>query len=92
LNETTREAYGDAYLRKSVCNPLTRKNAGDNTPAIIHCDIVKGDKLKIVFCAKGGGYEDKWSGNSYTRCLDFWNGIGWASSGSGDSPEIKRLD
>jgi fumarate hydratase subunit alpha len=58
LNEATREAYGDAYLRKSACNPLTRKNTGDNTPAIIHCDIVKGDKLKIVFCAKGGGSEN----------------------------------
>jgi fumarate hydratase subunit alpha len=58
LNEATREAYGDAYLRKSACNPFTRKNTGDNTPAIIHCDIVKGDKLKIVFCAKGGGSEN----------------------------------
>ena len=58
LNEATREAYGDAYLRKSCCHPFTRKNTGDNTPAIIHYDIVKGDKLKIVFCAKGGGSEN----------------------------------
>ncbi|MGD1152281.1 MAG: fumarate hydratase [Syntrophales bacterium] len=58
LNEATREAYGDAYLRKSACNPFTRKNTGDNTPAIIHYDIVNGDKLKITFCAKGGGSEN----------------------------------
>ena len=58
LNEATREAYGDAYLRKSACNPFTRKNTGDNTPAIIHYDIVSGDKLHITFCAKGGGSEN----------------------------------
>lgn len=58
LNEATREAYGEAYLRKSACHPFTRKNTGDNTPAIIHYEIVKGDKLKITFCAKGGGSEN----------------------------------
>lgn len=58
LNEATREAYGEAYLRKSCCHPFTRKNTGDNTPAIIHYDIVKGDKLHITFCAKGGGSEN----------------------------------
>lgn len=58
LNEATREAYRDGFLRKSACNPFTRKNTGDNTPAIIHYDIVKGDGLKIIFCAKGGGSEN----------------------------------
>jgi fumarate hydratase subunit alpha len=58
LNEATKEAYADAYLRKSACNPFTRKNTGDNTPAIIHYDIVSGDKLHITFCAKGGGSEN----------------------------------
>jgi fumarate hydratase subunit alpha len=58
LNEATREAYGEAYLRKSVCHPFTRKNTGDNTPAIIHYDIVRGDKLHIAFSAKGGGSEN----------------------------------
>lgn len=58
LHEATREAYEEAYLRKSACHPFTRKNTGDNTPAIIHYDIVNGDKLKIIFCAKGGGSEN----------------------------------
>jgi fumarate hydratase subunit alpha len=58
LNEATRDAYRDGYLRKSACNCFTRKNTGDNTPAIIHFDIVKGEELKIVFCAKGGGSEN----------------------------------
>lgn len=58
LNEATREAYQEGFLRKSACNCFTRKNTGDNTPAIIHYDLVKGDTLKIIFCAKGGGSEN----------------------------------
>ncbi|MDO9631845.1 MAG: fumarate hydratase [Humidesulfovibrio sp.] len=50
--------YKDGYLRKSSCDPLTRKNTGDNTPAIIHIDFVPGDKLKISYMAKGGGSEN----------------------------------
>ena len=50
--------YKDGYLRKSSCDPLTRKNTGDNTPAIIHIDLVPGDKLKISYMAKGGGSEN----------------------------------
>ncbi len=50
--------YKDGYLRKSSCDPLTRKNTGDNTPAIIHVDFVPGDKLKISYMAKGGGSEN----------------------------------
>ncbi len=50
--------YGEGYLRKSVCHPFTRKNTGDNTPAIIHYELVAGDRLKISFCAKGGGSEN----------------------------------
>ena len=49
--------YKDGFLRKSSCDPLTRKNTGDNTPAIIHIDLVPGDKLKISYMAKGGGSE-----------------------------------
>ncbi len=58
INDGVRKGYQDGFLRKSVCDPLTRKNTGDNTPAIIHFDIVPGDKLKILFMAKGGGSEN----------------------------------
>lgn len=58
INEGVRQGYKDGYLRKSVCHPFTRKNTGDNTPAIVHIDIVKGDKLKITIAPKGGGSEN----------------------------------
>jgi fumarate hydratase subunit alpha len=58
INEGVRQGYEDGYLRKSACHPLTRKNTGDNTPAIIHIQIVPGDKIKIVFAPKGGGAEN----------------------------------
>ncbi|HQL36357.1 MAG TPA: fumarate hydratase [Bacillota bacterium] len=60
INEGVRRGYKNGYLRKSVVNDpfLVRKNTGDNTPAIIHTTIVKGDKLKIVFAPKGGGSEN----------------------------------
>ena len=58
INEGVREGYQDGFLRKSSCHPLTRKNTGDNTPAIIHWEVVSGDQLKIFFCAKGGGSEN----------------------------------
>lgn len=50
--------YRDGFLRKSSCDPLSRKNTGDNTPAIIHLDLVPGDRLKISYMAKGGGSEN----------------------------------
>ena len=50
--------YRDGFLRKSSCDPLTRKNTGDNTPAIIHLNQVPGDRLKISYMAKGGGSEN----------------------------------
>jgi len=58
VNEGVRQGYEDGYLRKSACHPITRKNTGDNTPAIIHIQIVPGDKMKIVFAPKGGGAEN----------------------------------
>jgi fumarate hydratase subunit alpha len=58
IEEGVRQAYADGYLRKSVCDPLTRKNTTDNTPAIIHIDIVAGDQLKITAMPKGGGSEN----------------------------------
>lgn len=59
INEGVRQGYREGYLRKSILNdPLLRKNTGDNTPAIIHVDVVPGDSLKIRMAAKGGGSEN----------------------------------
>ncbi len=58
INDGVRKGYAEGYLRKSTAHPLTRKNLGDNTPAIIHYRIVPGDKLHISYMAKGGGSEN----------------------------------
>lgn len=58
VSDGVRRGYRDGYLRKSICHPLTRKNTGDNTPAVIHTDIVKGRRLKIIIMPKGGGSEN----------------------------------
>jgi fumarate hydratase subunit alpha len=58
IEEGVRQAYNEGYLRKSVCDPLSRKNTTDNLPAIIHVDIVSGDRLKIIALPKGGGSEN----------------------------------
>ncbi len=59
INEGVRQGYKEGYLRKSVVgDPLRRVNTKDNTPAIIHYDIVPGDKLHIVFAPKGFGSEN----------------------------------
>ena len=58
INQGVREGYKDGYLRKSMCNPFTRANTGDNTPAVIHTSIVPGDKVKITVAPKGGGSEN----------------------------------
>lgn len=55
INEGVRQGYKEGYLRKSICDPFTRKNTGDNTPAVINYDIVPGDKIRIVCAPKGGG-------------------------------------
>jgi fumarate hydratase subunit alpha len=60
INEGVKQGYDEGFLRKSmVYDPVfTRANTGDNTPAVIHTEIVPGDKIKIVFCPKGGGCEN----------------------------------
>jgi len=58
INEGVREGYREGYLRKSICHPLTRKNTGDNTPAIVHLELVSGDGLKIMLAPKGAGSEN----------------------------------
>jgi fumarate hydratase subunit alpha len=58
INDGVRKGYKEGYLRKSVVDPITRKNTGDNTPAIIYTELVPGDKLKISFMPKGAGSEN----------------------------------
>ena len=58
IDEGIRQGYGEGYLRKSLCHPLTRANTGDNTPAVIHTEIVPGDRLKLTVVPKGGGSEN----------------------------------
>jgi fumarate hydratase subunit alpha len=56
--EGVRKAYRNGYLRKSCCDPFSRKNTGDNTPPIIHLSLVEGEKVRIVAMPKGGGSEN----------------------------------
>lgn len=58
VNGAVRRAYKDGYFRKSVCDPITRENTGDNTPAVIHSSIVGGQSVKITFMPKGFGSEN----------------------------------
>jgi fumarate hydratase subunit alpha len=62
INEGTAKGYEEGYLRASTCEPFSRANLKDkigyNLPAIIHFDLVEGDKLDIEYAAKGGGSEN----------------------------------
>lgn len=59
INEGVRQGYVDGYLRKSVVkDPLIRENTKDNTPAVIHYDLVPGDKVRITVAPKGFGSEN----------------------------------
>jgi fumarate hydratase subunit alpha len=60
INEGTRLGYRDGFLRTSIAaDPLfERKNTGDNTPAVVHIDIMKGDSLALTLLPKGGGCEN----------------------------------
>lgn len=60
VNEGVRRGYVDGFLRKSVVgDPIIRVNTKDNTPAILHTEIVPGDKVKITVAPKGFGSENK---------------------------------
>lgn len=67
VNEGVRRGYEEGYLRKSVVQPpfSARMNTKDNTPAVIHTEIVPGDRLKITVLPKGGGSENM----SYLKML-----------------------
>ena len=59
INEGVRRGYVDGYLRKSVVkDPIYRENTKDNTPAVIHFNIVPGDKVDITVAPKGFGSEN----------------------------------
>lgn len=58
VNDGIKRAYADGYFRKSVCDPITRVNTTDNTPAVIHTEIVAGDKINITYMPKGFGSEN----------------------------------
>ncbi|MBR4800484.1 MAG: fumarate hydratase [Clostridia bacterium] len=58
INEGVRRGYKQYGYRASVLDPITRKNTGDNTPAVVHAKIVSGDDVKISFMAKGFGSEN----------------------------------
>jgi fumarate hydratase subunit alpha len=59
VNEGVRQGYRDGYLRKSILNdPIHRVNTNDNTPAVVHLEMVPGDRLKLMVAPKGGGAEN----------------------------------
>ncbi|MBN2239656.1 MAG: fumarate hydratase [Dehalococcoidales bacterium] len=60
VNEGVRRGYEEGYLRKSLVEHSysSRRNTGDNTPAVIYTDIVPGDRLRITVMPKGGGSEN----------------------------------
>jgi fumarate hydratase subunit alpha len=72
INEGIRRGYGEGYLRKSIAaRPFSaRTNTGDNTPGVIHADIVPGDRIHISFMPKGGGCENM------SRYQNFLPGMG----------------
>jgi fumarate hydratase subunit alpha len=72
INEGIRQGYGEGYLRKSIAaQPFSaRKNTGDNTPGVIHTEIVPGDTIHLYFMPKGGGCENM------SRYQNFLPGMG----------------
>ena len=58
VQEGVRQGYDEGYLRKSVCDPLTRKNTNTNTPAIVHLESQPGSEITIFYLPKGCGSEN----------------------------------
>lgn len=74
INEGMRQGYAEGFLRMSACHPFSRANTQDNTPAVIHYDIVPGDTLKVAFMAKGGGAENM-SRVTMLAPAEGWDGV-----------------
>ena len=68
-----RRGYEEGYLRKSVCDPFTRANTGDNTPAVVHLSLVPGDQVRLMVAPKGGGSENM-SRLHMLKPADGWEG------------------
>jgi fumarate hydratase subunit alpha len=67
INAGVRQGYTEGYLRASIVEgPFRRINTGDNTPAVIHTQIVPGDQLSLKVMAKGGGCENR---SKYKMCI-----------------------
>lgn len=58
VDDGVRRAYQEGNFRKSICDPLTRVNTADNTPAHLHVEIVEGDSICVTFLPKGFGSEN----------------------------------
>lgn len=59
IQQGVSKGYEEGYLRKSIVDdPFMRQNTGDNTPAIIHYEIVQGDQIELIVAPKGGGSEN----------------------------------
>jgi fumarate hydratase subunit alpha len=59
LADGVRRGYTEGYLRKSILgDPIKRVNTGDNTPPVVHLEIVPGEKVKVIVAPKGGGSEN----------------------------------
>lgn len=76
INEGVRRAYKEGYLRASmVYDPVfERKNTKDNTPAVVHYRLVRGDKLRLTFAPKGAGSENT-SRLAMLKPADGWEGV-----------------
>ncbi len=58
VDDGVRRAYADGYFRKSICDPLTRVNTLDNTPAHLHVELTQGERVQVTFLPKGFGSEN----------------------------------
>ena len=74
VQEGVRQAYAEGFLRKSICDPFTRLNTGDNTPAVVHTEIVPGRRIRIAVMPKGGGSENM-SGVAMLVPAAGWDGV-----------------
>jgi len=70
INEGVRQGYAEGFLRPSTLDPISRENYGDNTPAIVHLDMVPGDQVRVHVLPKGFG------GENMSRVVLFHPGAG----------------